>query len=336
MSDKLKVGVVGCGYWGPNLIRNFKALSDCELKLMCDLNPQRLKHMKSLYPDVEGLMDYDHMLNGAGLDAVIIATSLKTHYEMAKASLLAGKHTFIEKPMAASSQQCAELIEIAEKNKLVLMIGHTFLYSAPIRKIKEIIHWGDIGDIQYISSRRLNLGLFQKDINVAWDLAPHDISIVLYIMDELPKGVNCWGNAHITPGVEDVTTMCLSFPKQKTAIIQSSWLDPRKVREMTIVGTRRPDVFAPHRLAPPPSDARGELRLNPLYVLDSDADPVEYRLRFPSEDYEQEYGACRQYLPDRVTIDRASLAALDAGRLPSGLLDLARRRVIVDLPKNYY
>src|SRR5882762_10256546 len=243
MSQKIKVGVVGCGYWGPNLIRNFKALPECDLKLMCDLNPQRLKHMKSLYPDVEGLMDYEHMLNGAGLDAVIIATSVKSHYQMAKASLQAGKHTFIEKPMAASSQECEELIELAEKNNLVLMVGHTFLYSAPIRKIKEIIHWGDIGEIQYISSRRLNLGLFQKDINVAWDLAPHDISIVLYIMEELPKGVNCWGNAHITPGVEDVTSMCINFSKDRFATIQSSWLDPRKVRDMTIVGTKRMIVY---------------------------------------------------------------------------------------------
>src|SRR5438045_7919176 len=123
------------------------------------------------------------------------------------------------------------------------MIGQTFLYSAPIRKIKEIIHWGDIGDIQYISSRRLNLGLFQKDINVAWDLAPHDISIVLYIMDELPRGVSCWGNAHITPGVEDVTSMCINFSKDRFASIQSSWLDPRKIREMTIVGSKRMIVY---------------------------------------------------------------------------------------------
>jgi predicted dehydrogenase len=240
---KINVGVVGCGYWGPNLIRNFKSLPECDLKLMCDLNAQRLKHMKSLYPDVEGLMDYEHMLNGSNLDAVIIATSVKSHYAMAKASLSAGKHTFIEKPMAASSAQCEELIEIAEKNGVVLMVGHTFLYSAPIRKIKEIIHWGDIGEIQYISSRRLNLGLFQKDINVAWDLAPHDISIVLYIMEELPKGVNCWGNAHITPGVEDVTSMCINFSKDRFATIQSSWLDPRKVRDMTIVGTKRMIVY---------------------------------------------------------------------------------------------
>jgi predicted dehydrogenase len=126
---------------------------------------------------------------------------------------------------------------------LVLMVGHTFLYSAAIRKIKEIISWGDIGDIQYISSRRLNLGLFQKDINVAWDLAPHDISIVLYIMDEFPNTVNCWGNAHFTKGVEDVTSMCLSFNDERLATIQSSWLDPRKVRDMTIVGTKRMIVY---------------------------------------------------------------------------------------------
>src|SRR6476469_8661920 len=139
MSDKIKVGVVGCGYWGPNLIRNFKSLPDCDLKLMCDLNAQRLKHMKSLYPDVEGLMDYEHMLNGSNLDAVIIATSVKSHYAMAKASLSAGKHTFIEKPMAASSAQCEELIEIAEKNGLVLMVAHTYLYSSPVAKIAQIV-----------------------------------------------------------------------------------------------------------------------------------------------------------------------------------------------------
>src|SRR6185436_4082785 len=135
----------------------------------------------------------------------------------AKASLMAGKHTFIEKPMAASSPECEELIEIADKKGLVLMVGHTFLYSPAIRKIKDIISWGDIGEIQYISSRRLNLGLFQKDINVAWDLAPHDISIVLYIMEQSPISVNCWGNAHVSPGVEDVTSMCISFKEDRFA-----------------------------------------------------------------------------------------------------------------------
>lgn len=243
MKSNLKIGVVGCGYWGPNLIRNFSSLPDCELKLMCDLNQQRLKHMKSLYPHVEGHMDFDHMLNGAGLDGVVIATSVKTHHRMAKASLEAGKHTFIEKPMAASVAECEELVEIAEKNGLVLMVGHTFLYSPPIRKIKEIIRHGDIGVLQYISARRLNLGLFQKDINVTWDLAPHDISIVLYIMEEFPTGINCSGTANITPGVEDVTSMSIKFGKNRFATVQSSWLDPRKVREMTIVGSKRMIVY---------------------------------------------------------------------------------------------
>src|SRR5580693_10508607 len=243
MSKRIKVGVAGCGYWGPNLIRNFRGLADCHLKMMCDLSTARLKHLKSLYPEVEGETDYRHMLNGINLDAVVIATNVKTHFPLAKAALLAGKHTFIEKPMAASVEHCQELVDLARKKGLVLMTGHTFLYSPVVRKIKEIIDKGDIGDIRYISARRLNLGLFQKDINVAWDLAPHDLSIILSIMGEMPESVNCRGSAHITPGIEDVTTMCLSFSGQRSATVQSSWLDPRKVREMTIVGSKRMIVY---------------------------------------------------------------------------------------------
>lgn len=243
MTKPIKIGVVGCGYWGPNLVRNLRSLSDCSLKIMCDLNQERLFHLKSLYPDVEATRDYSQMLNGVGLDAVVIATAVKSHYPLAKASLLAGKHTFIEKPMASSSEQCEELVELARKKGLVLMVGHTFLYSPAVRKIKQIVDSGDIGEIRYICARRLNLGLFQKDINVAWDLAPHDISIILSIMGEPPVTVNCCGSAHITQGVEDVTTMCMNFSKQRTAIIHSSWLDPRKVREMTIVGSKRMVVY---------------------------------------------------------------------------------------------
>ena len=243
MKKQIKVGVVGCGYWGPNLIRNFRSLPDCQLKLMCDISEARLKHLRSLYPEVEGETNFDHVLNGAGVDAVVIATAVRFHFQMAKASLLAGKHTLIEKPMAASAEECEELIEIARQKSLVLMIGHTFLYSPAVRKIKEIVDKDDIGEIRYICARRLNLGLFQKDINVAWDLAPHDISIIQYIMGEQPATINCEGSAHVTPGIEDVTTMWLSFEKQRTAIIHSSWLDPRKVREMTIVGSRRMIVY---------------------------------------------------------------------------------------------
>lgn len=243
MAKQIKVGVVGCGYWGPNLIRNFSAIPDCRLQVMCDISEKRLVHLKSQYPEVEGTTDYSHTLNGVGLDAVIIATAVHLHHPMAKASLLAGKHTFIEKPMAATSEECEELVDIAREKGLVLMTGHTFLYSPAVRKLKAIVDSGDLGNIRYISARRLNLGLFQKDINVTWDLAPHDISIIRHIMGEQPVGVSCRGNAHVTPGIEDVTTMGLSFPGQQSAIIHSSWLDPRKVREMTIVGGRRMAVY---------------------------------------------------------------------------------------------
>ena len=243
MKTGIKVGVVGCGYWGPNLIRNFRSLQDCQLKTMCDISEARLKHLKTLYPEVEGQTNYERMLEGKALDAVVIATSVRYHHPMAKAALLAGKHTLIEKPLAASTAECEELIEIAKSKGLILMVGHTFLYSPPVRKIKEIVDSGDIGEIRYISARRLNLGLFQKDINVAWDLAPHDISVILYILGDQPLKINCSGTAHVTRGIEDVTTMYLQFTKDRSAIIQSSWLDPRKVREMTIVGSKRMVVY---------------------------------------------------------------------------------------------
>jgi predicted dehydrogenase len=210
---------------------------------MCDISAERLKHLRPLYPEVRGEMNYEEMLANGGLDAVAVATSVKMHYPMAKAALEAGKHTLIEKPMAASAAQCEELIEIAKQNGLVLMVGHTFLYSPAVKKIKEIVDRGDLGQIRYICARRLNLGLYQKDINVAWDLAPHDISIILHLLQEFPESVNCSGSAHVTPGIEDVTSMCLRFGKDRSAIIHSSWLDPRKVREMTIVGSKRMVVY---------------------------------------------------------------------------------------------
>jgi predicted dehydrogenase len=211
--------------------------------MMCDISEQRLKHLRSLYPEVEGETEYDHMLNGANLDAVVIATAVNLHYSMAKASLLAGKHTMIEKPMAASSLECEELIEIAQQKGLVLMVGHTFLFSPAVRRMKEIVDAGDIGEVQYISARRLNLGLFQKDINVAWDLAPHDISILLHLLDERPVSVSCQGSSHVTRGIEDVTMMYLTFAKNRCAFIHNSWLDPKKVRQMTVVGSQRMIVY---------------------------------------------------------------------------------------------
>src|SRR5688572_25633887 len=165
MKSRIRVGVVGCGYWGPNLLRNFRSLSDCDVKTICDLDAKRLNHMKSLYPNLETCTNFDELVARTDIDAVIIATSVHLHYPMAKKALLAGKHTFIEKPMARSVAECEELVQLASARGLTLMVGHTFLYSAPVRRIREIIENGDIGEIRYISARRLNLGLFQKDIN---------------------------------------------------------------------------------------------------------------------------------------------------------------------------
>ena len=243
MNNPISVGLIGCGYWGPLLLRNFMSLPDCHVAKACDMSDERLKHVRSLYPSLECLSDHQEMLTNGSIDAVIIATPVKFHYSLAKQSLLAGKHTFIEKPMAASSAECQELIELAESKGLVLMVDHTFLFSSAVRKIADIVDAGDIGDIRYINCRRLNLGLFQKDINVAWDLAPHDISIILHILGEFPSSVNCQGNAHVTPHVEDVTNMSLLFRNKRFATIQSSWLEPRKIREMTIVGSRRMIVY---------------------------------------------------------------------------------------------
>jgi predicted dehydrogenase len=243
MKKQITVGVLGCGYWGPLLIRNFRSLPECRLKAVCDPDLARVKHVCALYSGVDATTAPQQLINASGVDAVVIATPVKDHFSLAKASLLAGKHTFIEKPMATSSRECEELIDIAERNGLVLMVDHTFLYSAPVQKIVEIVQAGDLGEIRYINSRRLNLGLFQKDINVAWDLAPHDISIILHILGEFPIAINCQGNAHVTPQIEDVTNMSLLFPHKRFATIQSSWLEPRKIREMTIVGSRRMIVY---------------------------------------------------------------------------------------------
>jgi predicted dehydrogenase len=239
----LNVAVVGCGYWGPNLIRNFNSLSDCKVIMVCDADTARLEHIKNLYSSVNSTTEFDDIVNNMEVDAIAIATPVCSHYQMAKKSLQAGKHTFIEKPMAYSAEECEELIELSEKQKLILMVGHTFIYSTPVKKIKEIVHSGELGELQYINARRLNLGLLQRDINVAWDLAPHDISIILYILNEKPESVNCQGKSHVANGIEDITNMSLNFTNGAFATIQSSWLDPNKVREMVFVGKKKMLVY---------------------------------------------------------------------------------------------
>jgi predicted dehydrogenase len=213
------------------------------LKIICDASEQRLNHMRRLHPDVGTTRDFSQVVNDPEIDAVVIATPVRFHYEMAKACLEAGKHVFIEKPMARRECEARELVELAERQGLTIMVGHTFLFSPAVRRMKEIIDAGDIGEVQYIAARRLNLGLFQKDINVAWDLAPHDISILLYLLNESPVSVSCQGSSHVTRGIEDVTMMYLTFQKKRCAFVHNSWLDPKKVRQMTVVGSQRMIVY---------------------------------------------------------------------------------------------
>lgn len=237
------VSVVGGGYWGPNLLRNMYTLPNATVRYLCDLNEERLAHLGKLYPGVQTTTSFEDVLADEETDAIVIATPVHTHFELGSRSLAAGKHTFIEKPMAASVEECRRLVDQADRNGLVLMTGHTYVYTSALHTIKEIIDSGEIGEVMYISARRLNLGLFQPDINAAWDLAPHDISMVLYLLGHPPTSVNCLGKAHLNPAVEDVTNMSLNFDNGSFAMIHSSWIDPKKIREVIIVGSKKMIIF---------------------------------------------------------------------------------------------
>ncbi|MBN1466102.1 Gfo/Idh/MocA family oxidoreductase [candidate division KSB1 bacterium] len=241
--EELNVAVIGCGYWGPNLIRNFNQINGCTMKACCDLDRDKLQRMSSLYPGIKTTDNLDDILSDESIVAVAIATPVYTHAALAKLCFKHDKHVFIEKPMAACKNECLELIEAAEEKNRVLMVGHTFEYTAAVNKVKEIIESGVLGEIIYIRSSRLNLGLFQPDINVIWDLAPHDISIILYLLQELPVGINASGKAHFKKGIEDVATVTLDFPNGTIAFIHSSWLDPDKIRKMTFVGSKKMLVY---------------------------------------------------------------------------------------------
>lgn len=239
----IKVGVIGCGYWGPNLIRNFTQLSRSDVIRVADLDEGRLKYIQGLYPLVDTTTNYKNIIDDPEINLVAVATPVHTHFRFAAEALCAGKHVFVEKPIAASADQARDLIVLAEKHERKLMVGHTFVYTSAVRKMKEIIDSGELGDIYYISSQRLNLGLFQQDINVIWDLAPHDISIILYILGLKPHMVSAVGTSHINEAIEDVAVLTLKFSNGLVAFVQTSWLDPDKVRRMTVVGSKKMMVF---------------------------------------------------------------------------------------------
>jgi len=243
-SEQLRgLAVVGLGYWGPNWLRNFYNLQCAERLVACDVSPKRLNHVRGLYANVELCERFDDVLNDPDIEGVVIATPVSTHYSMAKRCLEADKSVAVEKPLSTSRAQAADLVRLARIRDRVLMVGHTFEYSAPVRKLRDLIASGEIGDVLYISSVRANLGLFQHDVNVAWDLATHDISIILMLLGQTPEAVSCQGQSHFRRDIEDVALITLYFPHNVVAFIHVSWLDPNKIRRTTIVGSRRMLVY---------------------------------------------------------------------------------------------
>lgn len=239
---KYKIGVVGCGYWGPNLVRNLTQNLNISEVMCCDLNEERLKQMKQLFHNTSITTDYKQLLD-SDIDAVIIATPVATHYKLAKEFLGHGKHVLVEKPITNNSREALELANIAEKAGLVLMVDHTFEYTVSVRKIREILEKNELGKIFNISITRINLGLFQKDINVIWDLAPHDVSILRFVLKKEPISVRAFAECHVMPNNADTAYILLKFPDNIVAHIHVSWLSPRKIREMTIIGSEKMLVY---------------------------------------------------------------------------------------------
>jgi predicted dehydrogenase len=267
------VAVVGLGYWGPNLVRNFYEVDGAEPVMLCDMRADRLHQVSRRYPALTLTKRFEDVLEDPRVNAVAIATPVSTHFALAQAALEAGKHVFVEKPLAASSEEGEELMELADSRGLVLMPGHTFLYSPPVRAIRDMIAAGELGEIYFISTSRVNLGLHQPDVSVAWDLAPHDFSILRYWLEEVPTHVSALSRDCIVPGTPDVAFISLEFSSRTIAHVELSWLAPSKLRRTAIVGSEKMVVY---------DDTSNE----PVRVFDSGVvlpDPTtfgEYRLTY--------------------------------------------------------
>lgn len=242
-STPIRLAVVGLGYWGPNLARVLAERADVELRWLCDLDETRLQRLVRRYPNAGVTTDLEVVLSDDDLDGVLLATPVGTHFELARRCLDAGLHTFVEKPLAASSDHASELVDYAAERELMLMCGHTFLYSPAVRRVRALIDSGELGELYFISSSRVNLGLHQRDVSVLWDLGPHDFSILLYWLGTSPTAIRATGRDSIMPGITDVAFVTLRFPSGMIANIELSWLAPSKLRRTVIVGSKRMVVY---------------------------------------------------------------------------------------------
>lgn len=239
----LHIGVIGYGYWGPNLVRNFSETPGCRVVEVCDLDAKKLALLKSRYPAIETGSDVDALLARTDIDAVLVATPISTHYDLALRALQAGKHVLVEKPLADTTERCDRLIEAAEAAGKLLMVDHTFPYTGAVRKIKELIDTGALGQIYYYDSTRVNLGLFQSDVSVVWDLAVHDLSIIDYLFADKPVAVSCAGHAHVRGHPENAAYLTLFFATNCVAHINVNWLAPVKIRQTLIGGSEKMVVY---------------------------------------------------------------------------------------------
>lgn len=244
MNNKtLKIGVIGCGYWGPNLIRNFIEIPETEVIGVADLLPKQLDYVKRRYPQIQvGTQDY-HDLFELELDAMVIATTPQFHFSIARDCLNNGLHILVEKPFTLNSNDANELIQLANSKDLILMVGHTFEFNPAVHALKGMIHSGELGDIYYVDAVRASLGLFQTELNVVWDLAPHDISILRYILDADPINICLQAGDCVQDGIEDIAYATLNFPNDILAHIRMSWLDPAKTRRITVVGSQKMVIY---------------------------------------------------------------------------------------------
>ncbi|MCA1583167.1 MAG: Gfo/Idh/MocA family oxidoreductase [Acidobacteria bacterium] len=239
----MRIGVIGYGYWGPNLVRNFAETAGVEVKWCADNRADRLAIVKKRYPSIQVTEDAGQIFDDPDVNAVVIATPVSTHFKLVKQALERGKHVLVEKPMTRSVAEGQELLELAEKKGLVLMVDHTFIYTGAVRKIKEILDGGELGELHYLDSVRINLGLFQSDIDVLWDLAPHDLAILTYLVSAKPKFVSATGSDHTGRGLVDVAYMTVQYADNFLAHFHTNWLSPVKLRQMLIGGSRRMLVY---------------------------------------------------------------------------------------------
>jgi predicted dehydrogenase len=235
----INIAIVGYGYWGPNILRNFNEADDARVVLCCDVNPKRLELVKSKYHSVEVSENFEDVITDNKVDAVAIVTPVATHYEFARKALEHGKHVLVEKPLAASVAEAESLVNIADRQNLTLMVNHTFIYTGAVRKMKEIVESGVLGDMYYFDSVRINLGLIQKDVNVLWDLAPHDISILGHLVEEEPNSVCATGTCHFGNGIESVAYLTVYFNSGVIAHFHNNWLAPVKIRSIIVGGSKK-------------------------------------------------------------------------------------------------